>query len=163
MRQEVIPHDYCDNRGMDAIDRGILDELRADARIAYSELGRRVGLSSNATADRVRRLQRSGVIRGFSVELDESADAPHRLTVFIDARLRSDVDPERFMSRLQAMPMIVEAVHVTGAFDYLLRAHVPDPRGLDGLIRELRKTAGVAETQTHIALRHAVDRFTGVR
>lgn len=148
---------------MDNIDRGILDELRADSRIAYRELGRRVGLSSNAAADRVRRMQRSGVIRGFTVEVDETADTPHRLTVFIDARLRSDVDPEKFTARLQAMPMIVEAIHVTGAFDYLLRAHVPDPKGLDGLIRELRKTAGVAETQTHIALRHAVDRFTPAR
>src|SRR5688572_760692 len=58
---------------MDRIDREILRILRDDGRIGWSELGARVHLSANATAERVRRLRRAGVIRRFTVEVDQES------------------------------------------------------------------------------------------
>jgi Lrp/AsnC family leucine-responsive transcriptional regulator len=143
---------------MDATDRGILDELQSNARLSFNDLGRRVGLSANATADRVRRLERSGVIRGYTTLVDEQAAATGGLEVFIDVRLAGDVDSEAFSTAIAGLPAIVEANHVTGAFDYLLRAKVADPATLDRLLRDLKRSAGVAQSATRLVLRQALRR-----
>ncbi|MGW6918563.1 Lrp/AsnC family transcriptional regulator [Kitasatospora sp. NPDC054939] len=141
---------------MDDLDREILGELRADARISYRDLGARIGLSANATADRVRRLVRSGVIRGFTALVDPQADAGRPgLTVFIDVRLRPETDSDTFESVALRLPGVFEAAHVTGEYDYLLRARANDAAGLDQLLRRLKHEAGVAHSSTRLALRIA--------
>ena len=57
-------------RPLDAIDWRILEELQADGRLSYNELGRRVSLSPPAVADRVRRLEDAGVIAGYQARVD---------------------------------------------------------------------------------------------
>jgi Lrp/AsnC family leucine-responsive transcriptional regulator len=141
---------------MDATDRAILAELQRNARLSFQDLGRQVGLSSNATADRVRKLESSGVIRGYTTIVDPLGASPAALDVFIDVRLRTDVDPDTFDASLRALPAIVEACHVTGSFDFLLRARVADAATLDRLLRELKRSVGVSESQTRIVLRQPV-------
>jgi len=152
---------------MDAIDDAILRELTSDARLPFRELGRRVGLSANAAAARVRRLVESGAIRGFTVLTGPAPGAqvgraePHgaapraALEVFIDVRLQPDVTFEEFATARAsgAFPEILDAVHVTGAYDYLVHAVVRDAVALDRLVRRLKRTAGVAQSLTRLALR----------
>ncbi|MFE9932389.1 Lrp/AsnC family transcriptional regulator [Streptomyces sp. NPDC005533] len=140
---------------MDRLDREILGILQEDARISYRDLGVRVGLSANATADRVRRMRREGVIRGFTVVVDPAADTSGGLVVFIDVTLRQDTTNEEFERKVATLPGITEAVHVTGEHDYLLRARAADPAALDGLLRRLKREAGVAQSNTRLALRAA--------
>ncbi|MEU6295404.1 Lrp/AsnC family transcriptional regulator [Streptomyces erythrochromogenes] len=140
---------------MDRLDREILGILQQDARISYRDLGVRVGLSANATADRVRRMRRDGVIRGFTVLVDPAADTAGGLVVFIDVTLRQDTTNEEFERQVAKLPGITEAVHVTGAHDYLVRARAADPAALDALLRRLKREAGVAQSNTRIALRAA--------
>ncbi len=140
---------------MDRLDREILGILQQDARISYRDLGVRVGLSANATADRVRRMRREGVIRGFTVVVDPAADTAGGLVVFIDVTLRQDTTNEEFERQADKLPGITEVVHVTGAHDYLVRARAADPAALDGLLRRLKREAGVAQSNTRIALRAA--------
>jgi Lrp/AsnC family transcriptional regulator, leucine-responsive regulatory protein len=140
---------------MDAVDREILGVLRADARISYRDLGVRVGLSANATADRVRRLVRDGVITGFTAIVDPAAEHRHGLMVFIDLTLRPDTTNEEFERVAVRLPGVTEVVHVTGAYDYVVRARAADPPALDALLRTLKKEAGVAQSSTRIALRAA--------
>lgn len=146
---------YCDNRGMDSLDSEILGVLRQDARISYRDLGVRVGLSANAAADRVRRMLRDGVIRGFTTLVDPTADTRAGLVVFIDITLRLDTTNEEFERVVLKLPGITEVVHVTGAHDYLVRARAADPAELDALLRTLKREAGVAQSSTRIALRAA--------
>lgn len=143
---------------MDELDREILALLVRDARLSYRVLGLAVGLSSNATADRVRRLQKSGVIKGFTTLIDNAMAAGDELTVYIDVRLRADQNSDDFEAALTRLASVTEAVHVTGGFDYLLRADVSDAAALDRLIRELKRTAGVTETETRLALRSVIRR-----
>ena len=75
---------------LDQIDRDILTLLAGDARIGWTELGARVHLSPNAAADRVRRLVRTGVIRRFTVDIDQ-ARLGRTLEAVIDVRV-ADVD-----------------------------------------------------------------------
>ncbi|AKL66031.1 MULTISPECIES: Lrp/AsnC family transcriptional regulator [Streptomyces] len=140
---------------MDRLDREILGILREDARISYRDLGVRVGLSANASADRVRRMRRDGVIRGFTVLVDPAADTRGGLVVFIDLTLRQDTTNEEFERRVAHLPGITEVVHVTGEYDYLVRARAADPAALDALLRRLKREAGVAQSSTRIALRAA--------
>lgn len=139
---------------MDAIDEEILGLLRNNARVSFTDLARKVGLSTSAATARVRRLERDQVILGYT--LRDGEDLPWRrsgLEVFIDLRLEPGVDGEAFRARIAAVDQVVDAVHVTGPFDYLLRAWVADTAALDRLLRRLKKECGAVQTQTRVALR----------
>lgn len=146
---------------MDHVDQEIMQLLQDDGRISFSALGRRVGLSTNAAAARVRRLERDGVIAGYTTVLGERAPRPTgALEVFIDVRLNADTDDDTFADSIAPLRQIVDAVHMTGAYDYLLHAYVADTSALDALLRTLKKACGAAQTQTRVALRNrGADRY----
>jgi Lrp/AsnC family transcriptional regulator, leucine-responsive regulatory protein len=151
----------CDDRGVDDTDGAILRELTVDARLPFRELGQRVGLSANAAAARVRRLVETGVIARFTVQLNPgapggSATGPAAgvgMEVFIDVRLKEGVTCDDFGRSHPAFPEILDAVHVTGPYDYLVHAVVPDAAALDRLVRRLKTDAGVSQTSTRLAIR----------
>jgi Lrp/AsnC family leucine-responsive transcriptional regulator len=153
---------------VDDLDRAILRELTADARLPFRELGRRVGLSANAAAARVKHLQRDGTIRGFTVvtgrgtTAQPAGDGPGvgtpgagGLEVFVDVRLAPGSSDD-FLDRLHrppGFPEVLDAVHMTGGYDYLLHAVVADPAALDHLVRRLKRETGADQTFTRLALR----------
>jgi Lrp/AsnC family transcriptional regulator, leucine-responsive regulatory protein len=147
----------CDNRGMDATDREILGELMRNGRISYRDLGAAVGLSANAAADRVRRLRREGVITGFTASVDHGA-AGRRLVALIDVRLAAAGTNEAFEEEMKLLEPVVDAVHVTGRFDYQLRVACRDTAELDRLLRHLKRDGGATETETRVVLRSAFTR-----
>lgn len=139
---------------MDPIDEAILRELTLDGRLPYSDLGERVGLSPNAAANRVRRLVDNGTIRGFTVLTGSSASLPAGLEVFVEVRMADGTTNEEFTAALaRGFPQVLDAVHVTGSYDYLLHAVVADPSALDQLVRRLKREAGAGQTFTRLALR----------
>jgi Lrp/AsnC family leucine-responsive transcriptional regulator len=142
---------------MDAIDREILSALVEDARLSYRELGERVSLSANATAERVRRLRESGVIAGFRAIIDPAA-AGRTLVALMDVRLESPDASQRFERLIDQLEEVTDAAHVTGRFDYAIRVATEDPADLDRLIRTLKTKGGVIETDTRIVLRTVVRR-----
>jgi Lrp/AsnC family leucine-responsive transcriptional regulator len=110
----------------------LLAELQADARLTLAELGRRVGLSSPAVADRLARLEQDGVIRGYRADIDPRA-LGYALSVVIRIRpapreLRKVADVAR------DTPEIVQCDRVTGEDCYVMRAHVRDVEHLEEVI-----------------------------
>lgn len=142
---------------MDRTDREILIALMENARASYRELGERVSLSANATAERVRRLQDSGVITGFTAIVD-SAAAGRTLAALVDVRLGSPQDAQRFEQLVSTLEAVTEATHVTGRFDYQVRVVCRDTSELDFLLRTLKSRGGAAETDTRLGLRTVVRR-----
>ena len=142
---------------MDQVDRAILGELVRNARISYRDLGAAVGLSANATADRVRRLRRAGVITGFTATLDPAA-AGRRLVALIDVRLAAAGTNEAFEAEVAELEAVTDALHVTGRFDYQLRVACRDTAELDRLLRQLKRGGAVTETETRVVLRSAIAR-----
>lgn len=142
---------------MDATDDAILRHLTADARLPYRELGRLVGLSPNAAAARVRRMVADGRIGGFTVRGAAGAPAARTggLEVFVDVRLAPDADSDAFRRATAARPEVLDAVHVTGGYDYLVHAVVRDAAGLDRLVRSMKREDGAAQTVSRVALRAA--------
>ena len=142
---------------IDATDREIINALVENARMSYRELGDRVSLSANATAERVRRLRESGVIAGFRAVIDPAAEG-RRLVALIDVRLAGPAESTRFESLIDTLEWVTDAAHVTGRFDYQLRAACRDAGDLDRLIRRLKTDGGVVESDTRISLRTVVRR-----
>lgn len=139
---------------MDAVDRHILDILGENGRISFSDLGREVGLSINAAAARVRRLESSGVILGYRAVLaDDHDNLASGIEAFVDVRLQPDRDSDAFLAWAKSQANVVEAAHVTGPYDYHLHVRLSDTAALDQFLRVLKKTAGAAQTQTRLALR----------
>ena len=145
------------SRSLDAIDREILSQLARDARLPFRSLGATVGLSANAAADRVRRLQRDGVIAGFTVLIDPSA-AGRRLEALVEVRLARDWDDERFEAAVARLETVLEDVHVTGRTDHQLRVACHDTAELNATVRALRRDCGAAETETRIVLHQSLNR-----
>src|SRR5215218_4537457 len=117
---------------LDEVNRRLLAELQEDARLSLAELGRRVGLSSPAVADRLARLEEDGVIRGYHAEIDPRA-VGYALSVVIRIRpapreLRKVADVAR------ETPEIVRCDRVTGEDCYVMRAHVRDVEHLEEVI-----------------------------
>jgi Lrp/AsnC family leucine-responsive transcriptional regulator len=140
---------------LDSIDREIIGELERDGRISWQELGRRVRLSPNATGDRVRRLERRGIITGYRALVDPAA-LGRSLEALISVRLAPNSDAGQLEARLAAWPEVEEAVHVTGRFDFELKVSTSGPRGLDDLLVDMKRELGVAETETRLVLRRIV-------
>ncbi len=139
---------------MDPIDEAILRELTLDARIPYHALGERVGLSPNAAANRVRRLVDNGTIRRFTISTGPAPTVPAGLEVFIEVRMKEGTTNEAFTDALaRAFPEVLDAVHVTGSYDYLIHAVVADPSALDQFVRRLKRDANAGQTFTRLALR----------
>lgn len=139
---------------MDAIDAQILEILSVDGRRSFSSIGAAIALSTNATAARIRRLERVGIILGYRAVLaDDRPDPAAGIEAFIDVRLAPTADSDEFLAWVQRQSQIIDAAHVTGPYDYLLRIRVRDMLALDGLLRILKSDGGVAQTQTRIALR----------
>ena len=114
---------------LDSLDFRLLDALQEDGRASYAQLGRLVGLSPSAVAERVRRLEETGVITGYRCEID-----PERLGLGIRAlvRLRYPHGNYRpFHDLLGSTPEIVEAHHVTGEDCFVLTVLARSMRHLE--------------------------------
>ena len=133
---------------IDKIDREILSILQTDGRIAWQTLGDRVHLSPNAVAERVRRLTRTGVIKGFRAEINHAA-LGRTLEAVIDARMPHT---QGFDDAVMKRDDVLWASHVTGESDITLAVACDGTAGLDSLLRWLQRE-GATETRTDVVLR----------
>jgi Lrp/AsnC family transcriptional regulator, leucine-responsive regulatory protein len=141
---------------IDKVDREILGALRSDARISWRELGERVHLSPTSVADRVRRLEREGVIQGYTVRVDPEA-LGRTVRAVVDVSLGAGDQVDRFEAALVEREEITFAAYVTGTADYSINVECEGPEGLDAFVRWLRADAGVARTETKLLLRVVAD------
>lgn len=137
---------------MDAIDDRILGMLATNGRASFAAIGEEVGLSPHGAADRVRRLERDGVIAGYAARIDP-AGVGRSLDAFIDVRLLPTTDSEEFERRVARLDSVREVAFLTGRFDFQLRVACRDADDLNDTVRAIRREAGAAGTETRIVLR----------
>jgi Lrp/AsnC family leucine-responsive transcriptional regulator len=117
---------------IDQINMRVLEELQQDPRLAMSELGRRVGLSSPAVTERVRRLEEAGVIQGYRLEVNHTALG---LPIGVYIRVRpSPGQLSKIAELAQQIPEVVECHRVTGEDCFVLKAYIPAIDQLDRLL-----------------------------
>jgi Lrp/AsnC family leucine-responsive transcriptional regulator len=123
------------HNGMDAIDKKILRELNADARLTVAELGRRIGLSPSATAERLRRLESLEIIRGYRADINLPA-----LGYTITAFVRLTCEGTRYKPFLKFLPTldaVQECHHLTGNDAFMLKVVLASMTELEDLIEKL--------------------------
>ena len=135
---------------MEDIDRKILSLLCRNGRMSFTDLSRETGLSVSATHQRVRRLERRGVIRGYAAVIDP-ADAGLPLTAFVSIKPFDPAAPDDTADRLAHLSAIEACHSVAGDENYILKVRVASPADLENLLQEIR-TAGSVSTRTTIVL-----------
>lgn len=137
-----------------SIDKKILRELQRDGRITYSELAKRVGLSTSPCIERVKRMERSGIIQGYTTLLD-----PHyldaSLVVFVQIRLqRTSQDIfEKFKAAAYTLEGVQECYLISGNFDYLIKARVADMEAYRRFLgTTLLQLPGVQESTSYVVM-----------
>jgi Lrp/AsnC family transcriptional regulator, leucine-responsive regulatory protein len=137
---------------IDEIDLKLLQRLMTQGRATWSELAETLGLSPPATAERVRRLEERGVIKGYAALIDGET-LGLSLTAFVAVTLARPKDREAFIKLINALTAVQECHHIVGEDDYLLKVRCRDTRELDDLIsNEIKSLAGVVRTRTTITL-----------
>lgn len=142
---------------MDAIDRKILQLLVDDGRLSVTDLADEVHLSLSAASQRLRRLRESGAIDRFTVRLGSEA-VGRPIDALVDLQLTPGAPWSGIDEALRGNPHVVDAVHVTGGFDYQIRVRTATIGDLDLLLQDLKERLGVRETSTRVVL-HTVDGF----
>ena len=139
---------------VDLFDRKILDILTVEGRISVTELARRIGLSKSPTQARLKRLEESGVIRGYRALYD-----PIRLgrdhVAFVEVKLSDTREAAlaAFNTAVMRVPEVEQCHLIAGAFDYLLKVRTAGMTGYRAVLAEKISTLPhVANTSTYVAM-----------
>jgi Lrp/AsnC family leucine-responsive transcriptional regulator len=137
---------------MDSADLRIVDLLQRNARTTQSEIARDVGLSQPAVADRIRKLEERGILRGYVARVD-SAELGIDITAFIGVGIEHPKYFDAFTRKVKGLSEVLECHRVAGEDSYLLKVKTKNTRSLDRLLVEvLRTLPGVTRTHTTIVL-----------
>ena len=120
---------------LDGYGKALLDELQENARLSVAELGRRIGLSATATAERLKQMEEMGILRAYTVEIDREA-----LGLGVLAFIRMSCPGQnyrRFLEYVQKLEEVRECHHLTGGDDFLLKVTTTNLADLEALIEAL--------------------------
>jgi Lrp/AsnC family leucine-responsive transcriptional regulator len=141
-------------RKLDRIDRMILDILQRDGRIAISELAARVNLSTTPCSERVKRLERDGIIMGYYARLNPEK-LERNLLVFLEIKLSAksaDVF-EQVARDLSEIPEVLECHLISGDFDYLVKARLKEMSAYHRLLGDLlKKLPSSASSHSYVVM-----------
>lgn len=144
---------------LDSFDIQILRALRSDGRLSVQNLSELIGLSPTPTARRLKRLEETGIIKGYSALIDEVA-LGYTVTVFVSVQLDRQVDDAlaSFEAAIDAFPEVVDCWLMTGNRDYMMRVVTADLREFEHfLVQQLTKVPGVSTIESSIPLRRVKD------
>lgn len=137
---------------MDKIDLQLLTLLEENARQSFADLGERVGLSKTPVWQRVRELERVGVIRGYRAEID-SAQLGLQVEAFVQVTL-SSVQHAEFEAAVLHHPAVLRCFTTAGQADYLMHVLVEGISELDSLLRmEISQLPGVQKIETTVCMK----------
>jgi len=142
---------------LDKYDRNILSVLQDNGRISFTDLGKAVGLTTTPCIERVRKLERTGFIKGYSARLSPR-HLDKGLVVFVQINLdRTNKKTfEDFRRKIQNIPAVQECYLVTGSFDFLVKARVKDMAAYRDLLEEELLSLPGVRASTSIAAMETV-------
>lgn len=143
-------------RSLDELDQRILAQLRSNARVSHAELAQRVHLSRNAVRQRIDRLERDGLIRGYTIveRTDRAVGAVAVLLIQRVDRMRGAA----VLSDLQAIDEVVQCDVVSGELDLVVRVEAADAARVRTIWQQVAAWPGVRDITTAISLATTIDR-----
>jgi Lrp/AsnC family leucine-responsive transcriptional regulator len=137
---------------MDTLDMKILERLTRDGRCRASALSQEVGLSVSAVIERIRKLEESGVIRGYAAVLDQKR-LGNDISAWMEVCLEHPRHYDIFVAQVLAHPNILTCYYLTGDYDFILRVVAQSSEALEAVHREIKGIPGVSSTKTHFELK----------
>ena len=135
---------------MDPKDRAIVEVLQEDARSTYAQIGARVGLSASTVHDRVRKLERRGIIRGYRASVDPQAVGLD-VTALVSVMPLDPSQPDDLPDRVVEFSEVEDCYSVAGHENYILKVRTRTTGDLEDLLRRIREKGGV-QTRTTVVL-----------
>jgi Lrp/AsnC family transcriptional regulator, leucine-responsive regulatory protein len=141
------------NRVLDKIDLHILSILQRDARVLMKDLAEQVGLSLTPCIERVKRMERDGVIAGYYARVNPQAMGL-QILVFVEITLhqKSEKAFDRFRRAMLAIPEVMECHLVSGDFDYLIKARIPQMSEYRRLLGEILHVADGGQSKSYVVM-----------
>ena len=152
-----MPSTPSSKRRLDPVDERILRLLVRNARATWRDVGDQVGLSANAVAQRVRRLEADGWVRGYTALLDPVLDGEVGAALIL-LRVATDVDVPRLEEGMVALPAVTEVLDLSGPWDYQVRVRFSGQSELYDVVNALRVLPGVVGMETRTVLREVLAR-----
>lgn len=139
---------------LDETDIRILNILQRDGRITNADLAKEVGLSAPSVLQRVRQLEHSGFIRGYTALLNaEKIGKRVLIWAQVSLALHQDQPIERFIKAIRQIPEVMECYHVSGEYDFLIKVLVDDIRTYEVVVREkLMNIKGIGKLTSSFVL-----------
>lgn len=141
---------------LDERDRGILDALRANARLSNKQIAARVGIAESTCSERLRRLEKQGILRGYRADLDlRQLGVGLEALVTVRLRRHSFDDVAAFHGHAQTLPEIRAIFHMTGRTDFVLHVAVQDTNHLRSFaLGSITSRPEVARIETALIYEH---------
>lgn len=136
---------------IDSLDRHILSLLQENCKLSLNKIGDRVGLSAPSVVERIKKLEESGVIRGYTAVLD-ARKLGKDITAFIGVSIHHPKLIQTFERDVDRLEEVQECHHVTGEHTLLLKVKTDNTSKLEELIRQIRSIDGVNRTETSVVL-----------
>ncbi|MBU3741337.1 MAG: Lrp/AsnC family transcriptional regulator [Candidatus Kapabacteria bacterium] len=133
------------------VDRQICALLQENARMSFSDIAERVGLSTPSVSEHVRKLEESGLIRGYGAVLDPSACGAD-VTAFIFVDIDSSANYDLFRRNCRQRKDVMECHAITGTASHLIKARVKNTASLEQLLSAIQQWKGVTRTMTNVVL-----------
>jgi Lrp/AsnC family transcriptional regulator, leucine-responsive regulatory protein len=143
-------------RELDNIDLGILHCLKENARQKASEISEKTHLSVSAVIERIRKLERQGVIKHYTVVLDPKK-LGYDIMAYVEISLENPNYYDDFISMVMKNDCILSCSYITGDFDFLLKVMTESSESLEKIHREIKTVKGVMSTKTYFVLSNIKD------
>ncbi|MDQ0247838.1 DNA-binding Lrp family transcriptional regulator [Bacillus fengqiuensis] len=146
--------DISSYKGLDEMDKRILNTLQKESQLSNVELARQVNLSPPATHARVKRLENEGYIDRYAVILNKEKLGFDLLCfVFINTNMHQVEQLEQFEEVIYSMPQILECINLTGEYDYMLKVVLRNREDLQKFVRRLTLVTSVSRIQTSVTMK----------
>lgn len=139
------------NRKIDDLDLRILNILQDDGKVSNAEIARKVGKAPSAVLERVRKLRRNGIIKGYECIVDHKV-LGRSLTAFTAIRVEEGVGATEVGERLAELPEVLEVHYTAGRDSYLVKVRVQDTEALQATLAKFGTIAAVRDTNSTIVL-----------
>lgn len=138
---------------MDVIDYKILHCLKENARQKASSIGEEINLSVSAVLERIRKMERCGLIEGYTVVLDQK-QLGNDMTALMEVSLEHPRYYDSFTAMVKDNENIISCDYLTGDFDFILKILTDTSESLEAIHRQIKSLEGVSATRTHFVLKN---------
>ena len=137
---------------LDDTDLALIELLQKDARTPQAQLAAQVGLAASSVNERIRKLGERGLIEGYHAQISAEAMG-YDLLAFLYIAWSKPETEKAFLKKIMSQAVVMEAHHVTGTWNYMLKVRLKNTRMLEGLLAKVIKAVpGVERTETIIVL-----------